>query len=216
MTSTNCATEIYSELNYKQQREDNFRKTQELYQNLLNQYTTNYQDYLRTQSQPDNPESQNLKDQSNFEKKPIIKSLNEKLIQIETEILENNKKVQLNLQEQQRQLKKQEILKKRLNKEIDQLETLLQNSKDKTITSKQGAIEIREQWQTLTYWYYFLIFINFVFFIALVYGFMNMETEKMDSPGQIYNNVRNSITSSNNTNTNRKNNKGSNNTNKRN
>ena len=43
-TKSKCSADIYSDLNYEKQREDNLKRTQELYQKIFSEYSQLYSD----------------------------------------------------------------------------------------------------------------------------------------------------------------------------
>ena len=89
------STEIYSEFNYDKLREENIKKIKSYYDNILNDYKSNYQQYLEN----NNSEEENSQDNAGYadtKLRPRIKGLNEQLIMIKTKLKENNEQEQKN------------------------------------------------------------------------------------------------------------------------
>jgi hypothetical protein len=111
MTTNKCSSnEVYSDLNYDKLREENLKRTEELYKTIFSEYSSLYSDYLITHrdaiSNPNNPEAKNKSDAAKVQKKPVIIDLNKKLVDIETEILTNNDLIRKSISEQQTLLEK--------------------------------------------------------------------------------------------------------------
>ena len=81
-----CSNDIYSEMNYEKVRQDNLKKTSELYQRLLTEYSGKYSNYLQLQSESiGNPSDTLLKnnaDMAAVKNKPeiIVSGTSEKTI----------------------------------------------------------------------------------------------------------------------------------------
>lgn len=170
-----CKQDIYSSLNYEEQRKRNLNQIQELYQKLMDQYSSVYQTYLNSNqdalADPTSPEAQNESDRNQVELKPKIKNLNQEIIKIEEEVLKNNKDVRKDIEEQQRQLKKEDAQKKILNKKLDKIEDMIQHAETKGQTGTESVKDLQKQTATMTYWYYGLLFITAVLFVLFVYSF---------------------------------------------
>lgn len=167
-----CSNDIYSELNFEKQRDQNLKRTQELYQGIFSEYSQLYADYIGTQqavlANPNNMEARNKSDASRTQKKPNIIKLNKKLVDIETELLNNNNKTRDSIHKQQEELKKDndDIIK--INKKIDHLEKTIRKAEDNTETGKHSVSDIQEQYHRLTFWYYVFIVLSILFFIIFV------------------------------------------------
>jgi len=170
-----CKQNIYSELNYEEQRKKNLNQIENLYQKFLDQYSSVYQTYLTSNqtalADPSSPEAQNETDRNQIELKPKIKNLNEELIQIETEVLNNNKNVRQDIEEQKRQLKKEGSQKKMIGHKLDKLDKMIDNAETRSGTGSESVEELKQQNLTLTYWYYILLFLAATSFIGFVYFF---------------------------------------------
>ena len=107
-TDQKCSNDIYSEMNYEKVRQDNLKKTSELYQKLLTEYSGKYSNYLQIQSDAiGNPSDTTLKNEADMaavKNKPEIIQLNKKLVDIESALLDNNKIIHQDIQEQRKQL----------------------------------------------------------------------------------------------------------------
>lgn len=178
MTTENqkdCKSEIYSELNYEQQRKNNLDKIEELYQKILDQYSSVYQTYLSmnqdAMTNPSNPDAQNEADRNLVSLKPKIKELNKQLIDIETEVLNNNKNVRLDIEEQKRQLKKEMSQKSIIDKKMDKLDKMISDAETRSDTGTESVKELKEQVHTLDYWYYILLATSGILFCLFVYTF---------------------------------------------
>lgn len=167
-----CANDIYSQMNYEKVRQENLKKTEELYQKLLNDYSMNYSTYLNTQtstaSNPSDPTLQNSSDKSNLQNKPIIKDLNQKLIDIETALLDNNKQIRENIQEQSKQLELDQKEKSVIETKMTQLNKYLKSAQDNADTSLYSIEDLKSQYDRQTFWYYILLVINLILFIVFV------------------------------------------------
>ena len=167
--SGKCAGDIYANFNYDVVRNENLNKTEQLYNDLLNQYTNSYTTYLSSQSDamnnPNNPELQNKKDMMNVQTKPVIKNLNQQLINVETALLDNNKTIRQGIEEQKKQMDIDSKEKDVIDQKIAKLEQLISSVSDTNDTGKYGVQDLQLQFDTATSWYYIMIFINFVIFI---------------------------------------------------
>ena len=167
-----CANDIYSQMNYEKVRQENLQKTEELYQKLLNDYSMNYSTYLSAQtstaSNPSDPTLQNSSDKSNLQGKPIIKDLNQKLIDIETALLDNNKQIRQSIVEQSKQLELDQKEKSMIEIKMTKLDKYLKSAQDNADTGLYGIKDLKTQYDTQTFWYHILLLINFVLFIIFV------------------------------------------------
>jgi hypothetical protein len=165
-----CANDIYSQMNYEKLRAENLKQTSDLYNRLLTDYSSVYSNYLRTQSEaignPTDPTLQNQNDMLNVKNRPVIIQLNQKLIDIETAILENNKTVQNDIDEQKKQLELEQKEKETIDAKVNKLDKLLKMMEDKAETSVYSVDDIKKQFDHATIWYYILIVFNIIIFIA--------------------------------------------------
>jgi predicted RND superfamily exporter protein len=178
--SEKCAGDIYANFNYDVVRNENLNKTEQLYNNLLNQYTNSYSSYLSSQTDamnnPNNREMQNKKDMMNVQTKPVIKNLNQQLINVETALLDNNKTIRQNIEEQKKQMEIDSVEKDTIDQKIAKLEQLINMVSDTNDTGKYGVKDLELQFNSATSWYYVMIFINLVLFImfcVLFYQIIN-------------------------------------------
>uniref|UniRef100_A0A6C0E789 Uncharacterized protein n=1 Tax=viral metagenome TaxID=1070528 RepID=A0A6C0E789_9ZZZZ len=173
-----CKNDIYSELNYEQQRKKNLNQIEELYQKILDQYSTAYQSYLSMNqeaiSNPSSPDVQNEADRNQIALRPKIKELNKQLIDIETELLNNNKNVRMDIEEQKRQLKKETSQKNIIGKKLDKLEKMISDVETRSETGTQSVKELKEQVKNTEYWYYILLTTSAILFCLFVYTFWSI------------------------------------------
>ncbi len=173
-----CSNDIYSNLNYEKLRQENLNKTQDLYQSVLNQYSTIYSQYLQTQrdaiGNPRDATLQNKKDQSNTQDRPKLKVLNQKLIDIETELLNNNKLVRTDIEEQRRDMELNNKEREYISNKIREIETTLKDMEEKSDSSNLSVEEIKMRFDSSTIWYYVIIFLNIVFFGLFIFLFYKL------------------------------------------
>jgi hypothetical protein len=170
MTTNKCSSnEVYSDLNYDKLREENLKRTEELYKTIFSEYSSLYSDYLITHrdaiSNPNNPEAKNKSDAAKVQKKPVIIDLNKKLVDIETEILTNNDLIRKSISEQQTLLEKDNKERNMIDKKINTLSTNVKIAEDKTDTGKYSITDIQSRYSSLTKWYYFFMALVLIFFI---------------------------------------------------
>lgn len=169
-TSQTCSTDIYSQMNYEKLRNDNLKQTSDLYNRLLTDYSSVYSNYLRIQSEaignPSDPNLQNQNDMLNVKNKPTIIQLNQKLVDIETAILENNKLVRQDVEEQRKQLELDQKEKQTIDAKVTKIDKLIKIMEDKAGTGFYSVDDIRKQFDDATLWYYILMVVNFIIFIT--------------------------------------------------
>jgi len=164
-----CSNDIYSEMNYEKVRQDNLKKTSELYQRLLTEYSGKYSNYLQLQSESiGNPSDTLLKnnaDMAAVKNKPEIIQLNKKLVDIESALLENNTIIHQDIKEQRKQLELENEEKKIIEAKIDKLDKMIKKLEDYAGTGFYSVNDIQKQFEVTTFWYYFLLVVNFIIFI---------------------------------------------------
>jgi hypothetical protein len=169
-TPQTCSTDIYSQMNYEKLRTDNLKQTSDLYNRLLTDYSSVYSNYLRIQSEaignPSDPNLQNQNDMLNVKNKPTIIQLNQKLVDIETAILENNKLVSQDVEEQRKQLEIDQQEKQTIDSKVNKIDKLIKIMEDKAGTGFYSVDDIRKQFDDATLWYYILMVVNFIIFIT--------------------------------------------------
>jgi hypothetical protein len=167
-----CANDIYSNMNYKKLREENLQKTEELYKKLANDYSINYSNYLSTQmsvaSNSSDPTLKNNSDKLNLQTKPIIKELNQKLIDIETTLLDNNKQLRQSIDEQSTQLDQDQKEKIAIEKKTKELEKFLKTANDNSETGEYSIMDLKTKYDHSTTWYYILLVLNVILFIIFI------------------------------------------------
>ena len=185
-----CSNDIYSNLNYEKLRQENLNKTQDLYQSVLNQYSNSYTQYLKTQSDaignPNDATAQNKKDQANTQDRPKLKVLNQKLIDIESELLNNNKLVRSDIDEQRKDMELNNKERDYIANKIREIENTLKDMQEKSDSSNLSVEEIKMRFDSSTIWYYIIIFLNLVFFglfIFLFYKLLNNIGTQMQTNG---------------------------------
>jgi hypothetical protein len=165
-----CANDIYSDKNYEKLRESNLKKITDLYNETLNNYSSVYNNYLEilqnATNEPNNAELQNKKDMLMVRDRPLIKKLNQKLIDIETSILDNNKTIRQDIDEQRKQLDIDQKEKKMLEVKIDKLDKLVKSTNDTYDTGSISVKDLTDKYEGATLWYYILITINIILFIV--------------------------------------------------
>jgi hypothetical protein len=165
-----CANDIYSDKNYEKLRESNLTKITELYNATLSNYSTVYSNYLETYqnsiNDPKNADLQNKKDMVMVKDRPLIKKLNQKLIDIETAILYNNKVIRQDIDEQKKQLDIDQKEKKMIDVKINKLDKLVKSINDTSDTGYVSVKELNDKFDGATTWYYILITINSILFIV--------------------------------------------------
>lgn len=193
-----CSNDIYSNLNYEKLRQENLNKTQDLYQSVLNQYSTIYSQYLQTQrdaiGNPRDATLQNKKDQANVQDRPKLKVLNQKLIDIETELLNNNKLVRTDIEEQRKDMELNNKEREYINNKIREIETTLKDMEEKSDSSNLSVQEIQMRFNNSTIWYYIIIFLNIIFFglfIFLFYKLLQKIASEVSNNGRATSNTTN-------------------------
>jgi hypothetical protein len=170
-----CANDIYSTMNYKKLREENLQKTEELYKKLSNDYSINYSNYLTTQISATNNSSdatlKNNSDAAELKTKPIIKELNQKLIDIETTLLDNNKLIRQNINEQSTQLEEDQQEKITIEKKMTELEKFLKKANENSETGAYSILDLKTKYDHSTTWYYILLIMNIILFIVFIVVF---------------------------------------------
>jgi hypothetical protein len=185
-----CESDIYATQNYEVIRNENLKKTQQLYDNLLKQYTGSYATYLTAKTEaannPNNPEIQNNKDRVDSQIKPEIKNFNQKLIDIESVVLDNNKTIRQNIDEQKKQLDIDSKEKDMVDEKIKKLEQLISSINDTNDTGKYGVKDLELQFNNSTWWYYVFMVLNFIIFI--LFGVLFYKNLSMFNSGSSSNN----------------------------
>ena len=165
-----CANDIYSDKNYEKLRESNLKKITDLYNETLNNYSSVYNNYLEilqnANNEPNNAELQNKKDMLMVRDRPLIKKLNQKLIDIETSVLDNNKTIRQDIDQQKKQLEVDQKEKKMIEVKIDKLDKLVKSVSDTSDTGFISVKELNDKYDGATVWYYILITINIILFIV--------------------------------------------------
>lgn len=168
--SPKCANDIYSDKNYQKLREGNLKKISDLYNETLNNYSTVYNNYLEilqsAMNDPNNADLQNKKDMLMVRDRPLIIKLNQKLIDIETSILDNNKIIRKDIDEQKKQLDLDQKEKKMIETKINKLEKLVKSINDTSDTGSISVKDITDKHDSASLWYYILITINIILFIV--------------------------------------------------
>lgn len=176
MTDKSC-NEIYSDLNYDKAREDNLKRTQQLYDTIFSEYSGAYSDYLISQnesiSNPSNAEARNRSDAARIQKKPVVIDLNQKLVDIETELLNNNQTLRKSIIDQQKLLKDDNKQRDDITKKLNELTKNIKIMEDKSDTGKYSIKDIQTSYHRITKWYYFFIGLVLIFFIifCILFGF---------------------------------------------
>jgi membrane-associated HD superfamily phosphohydrolase len=168
--SPTCSNDIYSDKNYEKLRESNLKKILDLYNETLNNYSSVYNNYLEilqnAMNEPNNAELQNKKDMLMVRDRPIIKKLNQKLIDIESSILDNNKIIRQDIDEQKKQLDLDQKEKKMIEVKIDKLDKLVKSTGDYADTGSISVKNLTDKYDSASLWYYILITINIILFIV--------------------------------------------------
>ncbi len=172
---TKCSNDIYTQMNYQKVREDNLKKTSELYQRLITEYSSEYSNYLKVQSDavgnPSDASLQNQSDAAKVKNAPIIIDLNKKLVDVETALLDNNKIIHQDIQEQSKQLEIDNKEKQMIEEKIKKLETVIKSMEDYSATGLNSVEDINKQFDVVTFWYYFMLVLNLIIFIVFCYFF---------------------------------------------
>jgi hypothetical protein len=168
MTDKSC-NEIYLDLNYDKAREDNLKRTQQLYDTIFSEYSGAYSDYLISQnesiSNPSNAEARNRSDAARIQKKPVVIDLNKQLVDIETELLNNNQILRKSIIDQQKLLKDDNKQRDDITKKLNELTKNIKIMEDKSDTGKYSIKDIQTSYHRITKWYYFFIGLVLIFFI---------------------------------------------------
>ena len=171
------STEIYSEFNYDKLREENIKKIKSYYDNILNDYKSNYQQYLE-ESNIEGDNSQDSSEFANAELRPRIKGLNEQLIMIKTKLKENNEQEQKNNMLQKKKIEaktdayqKNDRIINQLNKNLNQIES--------EIKGKDSQIIDNDSRNTVSYYYHLAYIVGVLvivgMFIHLLVQVYNLE-----------------------------------------
>jgi hypothetical protein len=181
-SSEQCSNDIYADVNYEKQREENLKRTSALYDGIFSEYSTLYSDYIASQrdliNSPNNPDIQNRSDAARVQKKPSIIKLNKKLVDIETELLNNNKLTYSSIAEQKKELDVQVKKIQAIDDKIDKLEKNIRIMEDKSDTGKYAIKDIQSKYKKLKFWYYLLITLSILLFI--IYVGLSIYTMKSD------------------------------------
>jgi hypothetical protein len=180
MTKT-CGTDVYSNLNFQSQREDNLKKIEKVYNDLLGQYSTYYSDYLKAQrdaiGNPGDATAQNQRDMLITQKRPLIKKLNQQIIDIENEILKNNKEIRKNIEEQKAAIELDLKEKATIEAKIRAIEKNLQDAEDGAYAGSQAVADTEKKTKGKSVWYYVFIAANIILFGLFLYLFFTIDTE---------------------------------------
>jgi hypothetical protein len=143
--SKTCGKDVYSNLNFKAQREDNMKKIEKVYNDLLGQYSSYYSEYLKAQrdaiGNPGDATAQNQMDRLTAQKRPMIKQLNQQIIDIENEILKNNKEIRKSIEEQNGAIELDLKEKATIEAKIRAIEKNLQQAEDGAYTGTQAITQ---------------------------------------------------------------------------
>lgn len=168
--SPTCSNDIYSNKNYEKLRESNLKKIIDLYNESLNNYSSVYNNYLENlqnaMNDPTNAELQNKKDMLMVRDRPIIKKLNQKLIDIETSVLDNNTIIRQDIDQQKKQLNIDQKEKIMIESKINKLDKLVKSTSDYSDTGSISVKNLTDKYDGATLWYYILITINIILFIV--------------------------------------------------
>ena len=125
MSDKSCSNEVYSDLSYDKVREDNLKRTQQLYDTIFSEYSGAYSDYLISQREaianPSNADARNRSDAARVQKKPMVIDLNQQLVDIETELLNNNQMLRVGIMDQQKLLRDDNKQRDDINKKIKEI-----------------------------------------------------------------------------------------------
>ncbi len=117
-------------------------------------------------NEPNNADLQNKKDMLMVRDRPLIIKLNQKLIEIETSVLDNNKLIRKDIDEQKKQLDLDQKEKKMFEVKINKLDKLVKSVNDTADTGNISVKDITDKFDSASLWYYILITINIILFIV--------------------------------------------------
>ncbi len=199
--SNTCGKDVYSNLNFQAQREDNMKRIEKVYNDLLGQYSTYYSEYLKAQrdaiGNPGDAALQNQKDKLTAQKRPLIKKLNQQIIDIENEILKNNKEIRRSIEEQKAAIELDLKEKATIEAKIRAIEKNLQEAEDGAYTGSQAIIDAEKKTKQKSVWYYVFIAANIILFGLFLYLIFTIDFESSETIGNS-NNGNNTKVNSNN------------------
>jgi hypothetical protein len=173
---------IYSELNYEKLRDDRLQTIQSYYSKVLKKYEQNKtiynQQFTTTAKVADNKEAE-LENKtgpnaSNDEKlegnetiKPLVIKLNKKLLEIATNVMNDNEHTGKGLLQQRQDLEKQEKELYKLLDNVSKLESNLEQEDNIQLTRNSRMESSYDAGQSSYYWYMGLVIINFILIVFL-------------------------------------------------
>jgi hypothetical protein len=183
-TSEKCPGKaIYTELNYEKLRQNRMKELDTYYQKVLDKYEQNKREYNQ-QFQNTAKEANNVA--AEFEEKtgpdatpdqiqegeatikPTIIRLNKQLLQIATNVLNDNEHTGKSLMQQYQDLKKQEVELNKLMNNVSKLEDELNMEENKQLTRDARMKTSYEVNQNSYYWYTGLVVVNFLLIMFLI------------------------------------------------
>ncbi len=183
--SKTCGKDVYSNLNFQAQREDNMKKIEKVYNDLLGQYSTYYSEYLKAQrdaiGNPGDANAQNQKDKLTAQKRPLIKKLNQQIIDIENEILKNNKEIRKSIEEQKSAIELDLKEKATIEAKIRAIEKNLQQAEDGAYAGSQAVADTEKKTKAKSVWYYVFIAANVILFGLFLYLIFTIDYEDVES-----------------------------------
>ncbi len=187
MSDKSCSNEVYSDLSYDKVREDNLKRTQQLYDTIFSEYSGAYSDYLMSQreviSNPANADAKNRSDAARVQKKPMVIDLNKQLVDIETELLNNNQILRKGIMDQQKLLKDDNKQRDDITKKLKEITKNIKIMEDRSDTGKYTIKDIQSSYHRITKWYYFFIALVVIFFIIFCILFVITLSSKPTSLG---------------------------------
>lgn len=185
--SKTCGKDVYSNLNFQSQRDDNMKRIEKVYNDLLGQYSTYYSEYLKAQrdaiGNPGDATAQNQKDKLTAQKRPLIKKLNQQIIDIENEILKNNKEIRKSIEEQKVAIELDLKEKATLEGKIRAIEKNLQQAEDGAYTGSQAVADTEKKTKAKSVWYYVFIAANVILFVLFLYLVFTIDYESLEKSG---------------------------------
>jgi hypothetical protein len=187
MSDKSCSNEVYSNLSYDKVREDNLKRTQQLYDTIFSEYSGAYSDYLMSQreviSNPANADAKNRSDAARVQKKPMVIDLNKQLVDIETELLNNNQILRKGIIDQQKLLNNDTKQRDDITKKLKEITKNIKIMEDRSDTGKYTIKDIQSSYHRITKWYYFFIALVVIFFIIFCILFVITLSSKPTSLG---------------------------------
>jgi hypothetical protein len=190
--SKTCEKDVYSNLNFQAQREDNMKKIEKVYNDLLGQYSSYYSEYLKAQrdaiGNPGDATAQNQMDRLTAQKRPMIKKLNQQIIDIENEILKNNKEIRKSIEEQKGAIELDLKEKATIEAKIRAIEKNLQQAEDGAYTGTQAIIDSEKKTKQKTVWFYVFIVANAILFGLFLYLVFTIDFGAAESSSNTFGN----------------------------